>query len=208
MIKAIIFDWDGVIADSMSNIAKGIQETAASYGVTVSIDDVLDDYMQPREAYYQSLGIDTSDIDELSDRHDAKIAKYQKSSSIFSEAAGALTKAVEQGFILGICSNGNGEDITDQLHKYDLMRLFSSELILGNQDKKDEKLQILIERLALPKETVLYVGDLPTDISAAQSVGIQSAGIQRREKARLRLAKMNPDYLFSSLADLKSIDSK
>ena len=42
-------------------------------------------------------------------------------------------------------------------------------------------------------DSFLYVGDLPSDIMAARAVGVQAAGIERREVARRKLATLNPD---------------
>jgi len=92
MIKTIIFDWDGVIVNSMPEIAKGIQAVALSYGVEVSIDDILDNYFQPRDAYYRSIGINIINKEEIDERHRAAMIKYHQvnPSPIFPEVSEVL----------------------------------------------------------------------------------------------------------------------
>lgn len=204
-IEGVIFDWDGVIVDSMPIIAPGIQETANSYGANVSIDDVLDGYFQPRHTYYESLGIDASDKEELNKRHFAAILKHRKPVPIFPEAAGVLRSLVERNCKLAVASTAETAHITAQLELFKLSDIFPKSLILGGEMAKEDKLQSLVDEFGLNKTNVLYVGDLPSDINAARAVGVLSAGIERREKGRARLAELEPNYLFSSLEDLLKI---
>ncbi len=204
-IRGLIFDWDGVIVDSMPIIALGIQEAATSYGADVSLDDVLDGYFQPRHAYYKSLGIDISDQEELNRRHFAAILKHRKPAPIFPEVAGVLKSLAKQNCKLAIASTAETAFIIEQLELFGLTDIFPATLILGGEVAKEDKLQSLVHEFGLMKSDVVYVGDLPSDINAARSVGVLVAGIERREQGRKRLAEFKPDYLFSSLEDLLKI---
>lgn len=204
-IQGIIFDWDGVIVDSMPTIAPGIQETANSYGANVSIDDVLDGYFQPRHAYYESLGINTSNKEELNRRHFEAILKHRKPAPIFPEVTGVLRVLVEKSCKLAVASTAETSHIIAQLELFKLSDIFPMSLILGGEMAKEEKLKLLVNEFGLDKTSVVYVGDLPSDIQAGRAVGILTAGIERREKGRARLAELKPDYLFSSLEDLLKI---
>lgn len=46
MIKVIIFDWDGVIVDSMNWIYRAMQEVLFSYGIKKSINEISDGFFQ------------------------------------------------------------------------------------------------------------------------------------------------------------------
>ncbi len=210
MIKAIIFDWDGVIVNSMPDIAVGIQAVALSYDVKVSIDSILDNYFQPRDAYYRSIGIDTTNIQELDERHRAAMYKYHqvRPSPIFPEVVDVLFYLKNNNFNLGIASTSGTSYIINQLERFGIGNIFDKELILGGEVSKKEKLEKLIEIVNLPLYEILYVGDLPSDISVAHSVNIKAAGIERRQKAREKLSLLKPEYLFSSLNDLKILLEK
>lgn len=204
-IQGVIFDWDGVIVDSMPIIALGIQEAANSYGANVSADDVQDGYFQPRHAYYESLGIDTSDKEELNRRHFAAILKHRKPAPIFPEVARVLKLLVKRNCKLAVASTADTVHIIQQLDLFELSNVFPTSLILGGEMAKEDKLQSLVNEFGLDKTSVMYVGDLPSDINAARAVDVLAAGIDRREKGRARLATLKPDYLFSSLNDLLKI---
>lgn len=209
MIKIIIFDWDGVIVDSMPWIYKAMQEVLFSYGIEKSTDEISDGFFQPRDEYYNSFGIDIIDKKELDRRHKEAIKKYKIPDFLFLEVSEVLHFLKKNNFKLGIGSSTSNIEIKRQLNFLNLKDVFSEELILGGEENKKEKLQNFLKILnGSALNEVLYVGDLASDITAAQAVGVKSAGIERREESRKKLGILNPDYLFSSLSDLKILLEK
>lgn len=205
MIKTIIFDWDGVIVDSMPFIARGIQETAASYGVEKTLEEIENGFFQPRSAYYLSLGIDTADQEELNRRHFGAIDKYRKPSPLFPEVAGVLRFLKENDITLAVVSTGKTAQLLEQISQFNLQDIFPADLVFGGEAPKNEKLSSLLEKLKLSKTETLYVGDLPSDIAAARTAGVLASGVERKESRRKRLLDAAPDFLFSSLDDIRPL---
>lgn len=208
MIKVIIFDWDGVIVDSMPWVYKAMQEVLFSYGIKKSIEEVSNGFFQPRDEYYCSFGVDIKDKEELDRRHKEAIKKYKIPDFLFPEVHEVLSFLKNNNFQLGIGSSTSNIEIMRQLDFLNLKEIFPEELILGGEENKKEKLQNFLKILNSPLNEILYVGDLASDITAAQAVGVKSAGIERREDSRKKLGILNPDYLFSSLSDLKFLLEK
>ena len=209
MIKAVIFDWDGVIVDSMPWIYKAMQEVLFSYGINKSTEEVSNDFFQPRDDYYNSYGVNIADKEELERRHRASIKKHKMIDPLFLEVKDILFFLKNNNYILGICSSTDNAEILRQLNSLDLEDIFEERLIFGGEIiEKEEKLEKFLKVLNVSKTELMYIGDLASDIIVAQKVGIKSAGIERREEARRKLALLNPDYLFSSLNDLKNLLEK
>lgn len=205
MIKAIIFDWDGVVVDSMQSIANGIQEAATLLGAKISVEKTLDTYFQPRYAFYESLGIDVSNKAKIDQIHLASVAKHATPAPLFPEVSETLRELNRRGKKLAIASTVEVVDLERQLKQFGLENLFETDLIEGGMKPKEQKLTDIVGRLDLLPSEVLYVGDLSSDIVAARETGTRSAGIQRREKARERLMNENPDFLLRSLTDLLAL---
>ena len=208
MIKAIIFDWDGVIVDSMTWISKAIRDVFLSYGIERSSEEISNDYFQPRDAYYSKYGIDITDKEELDRRHKSSIKKHKIVDPLFPEVKEVLLFLKKNNFQIGVGSSTGSEEILRQLEFLDVKDVFPKELIFGGEESKEEKLRNFLKILNVQPSELLYVGNLSTDITTAQVVGVKSAGIERRKKAREKLALLNPDYLFSSLNDLKILLEK
>ena len=206
MIKAIIFDWDGVIVDSMPWIYKAMQEVLFSYGINKSTEEVSNDFFQPRDDYYNSYGVDIIDKEELERRHRASIKKHKMVDPLFPEVKDVLLFLKKNNYILGICSSTDNAEILRQLKSFGLEDIFEENLIFGGEIiEKEEKLEKFLKVLNVSPSELVYVGDLASDITAAQKVKVKSAGIERREEARRKLTLLKPDYLFSFLNDLVAI---
>ena len=206
MIKAIIFDWDGVIVDSMPWIYKAMQEVLFSYGINKSTEEVSNDFFQPRDDYYNSYGVNITDNEELERRHRASIKKHKMVDPLFPEVKDVLLFLKKNNYILGICSSTDNAEILRQLKSFGLEDIFEENLIFGGEIiEKEEKLEKFLKVLNVSPSELVYVGDLASDITAAQKVKVKSAGIERREEARRKLTLLKPDYLFSFLNDLVAI---
>src|SRR3989338_6070353 len=125
MIKVIIFDWDGVIVDSMPWIYKAMQEVLSSYGIEKSIEDVSGGFFQPRDEYYCSFGVDITDKEELDKRHKEAIKKYKIPDFLFPEVREVLSFLKQNNFQLGIGSSTSNLEIKRQLDFLNLKAIFS-----------------------------------------------------------------------------------
>ena len=204
-IKAIVFDWDGVIVDSMPMIAKGIQETAASYGVHLSVDDVVAKYIQPKEEFYKSIGIEIKDMEKLTARHLSNLNKYSSKPRLFDDVISTLKQLENEGLEFGVASHQEMSDVQNDIDIRGLREFFVAKYVLGGHRGKSEKLADLIARFGLAPNELLFVGDLPSDITAAKKVGAKSAGISRHESGKARLKAEKPDYFLDSLSDLLKV---
>ncbi|GEM_PF-6898834 len=203
-IHAIIFDWDGVIADTMLSIAGGIQEVAASYGVHLPRETIAAAYFQPRQAFYKSIGVDPDDTGELDRRHREAIARHY-AGKVYPEAASVLSELKRRAVPLAVATQNEVPDIMREIDRLGLADFFAPDHVAGGPGTKEDKLRRLIAKLAVDPEHVLFVGDLPSDIAAAKQVGVVSVGINRDEAGRKRLAAEHPDMLITSLTALPGV---
>jgi len=200
-VRVVVFDWDGVIADTMSSIAAGIQEVAASYGVHLARETIAATYFQPRQAFYKSIGIDPDDKKELDRRHGEAVARHY-AGEIYPDALPALVELKRRGFPLAVATQNEMSRIMQEIASRNLADFFAPEYVVGGPGTKEDKLRKLTAQLAADPGRVVFVGDLPSDIVAAKSAGTRSAGINRQEVGRERLARENPDVLLTSLTEL------
>lgn len=202
-IKGVIFDWDGVIVDSMTYIARGIKETAASFGVNVSVEDVVKNYIQPKEAYYESIGVDISNSAELTKRHLDFIKKNENPTFLYKEIVEVLEFLKSKNLKLSVASSADRDFILKEIQRLGLNEFFEEGLIPGGEPPKPAKLSKIIELFKLPPNELLYVGDLPTDMIVGRNAGMKVFAVGRDEFAYQRLTKTNPDFISESLDGLR-----
>ena len=130
------------------------------------------------------------------------MTRLRSAGDIFADVRPTLEKLEKRGTYLAIATQRENPYISEEITRLDLSNFFSLKYITGGQDKKEDKLKELAARFYVPIGDILFVGDLPSDIVAAKSAGTRSAGINRQEVGRERLARENPDVLLTSLTEL------
>ena len=80
-------------------------------------------------------------------------------------------------------------------------------IITGDEVKvhkpSPEGITLFLEKFSLPKDKVLMVGDSPADIKASRAAGVKVASVIWDSYSKEAVLKLNPDYLFNSVAGLK-----
>ena len=167
-IKAVVFDLDGVIVDSMPMIARGIQEVVKGFGINISADEILSTYIQPREEFYKSIGVKINNMEELYARHASAVKKHLVGARLFDDVVSTLTQLRNKGLTLGIASHQTMSNIQNEIERLGFQKFFASENALGGHKSKPEKLTELVAQFGIASHRVLFVGDLPSDITAAK----------------------------------------
>jgi len=205
MIKAVIFDLDGVIFDSEVLHKKAWEKVFGNYHIIV-------------EQKYYLEGIGISDVDFLKKlKNEKKIPENFGIEQLISEKREKLLEISENGakilpgmdkfikqlhqhYILAVASNSDKRFINNLLKKAGLTEYFS--VILGFQDISQPKPSPEIylkcsEKLNIPTFFCAVIEDSPAGIKAAKAAGMKCIAI----------ASMLPEH-FLSEADLiiKNID--
>ncbi len=205
LFDAVLFDWDGVLYDSMENLAKGAVEVCREFGVEVDVKKFLETYDQPYQVWYGKLGIPADNEDAhqyircLYHNEILPMLGKQKKDTMFSDAVGTLRDLKVRGLKLGIVSAGREEDIQKVLKENDIEDIF--DYASFRADNKTEAIRRICEDSDLDPERVLMVGDLPSDLRDARKAGVKLAGVARFEEGRDRLGSYDPDYMLGGLGE-------
>jgi phosphoglycolate phosphatase-like HAD superfamily hydrolase len=214
---AIFFDWDGVLYNSMKKVCLGafqqIKQTARGDLKNVSEEEIFHSYSSPFWDYYRRFGIPVeteADKKRIFDYYHDVIypqldEQLPEKDDLFPNTAQDIKWLYEEGkkrnpdFKLGIISAGHEERIREILEENGLTEFF--EFVRGSQHDKVEAIKEAVESSGLPPEKILYVGDLPSDITDAQktNTGIKSVAIIRFDEAEARLESYGPDYSINGI---------
>jgi HAD superfamily hydrolase (TIGR01509 family) len=180
-MRAIVFDWDGTLVDTLPAILRANVDVLLDYGVPFDEARYRASYSPDWRLMYRRLGIPEAAVEAAGARW---LALYRETSELepFPGIGFALRRLVDAGHRLGVVTAGHREVVEDQLRRFDLdelitARVFGDDPVAPKPDP--EPLQRALAELdaaALPEQPI-YVGDAPDDMRMARAVGVTGVGI-------------------------------
>jgi len=209
LIRGIIFDFDGTLIDSYEAIAESLNHVRQSYGLDpVGIDEVKNLVGHGLEHLIQtSVGQDR--IDEGVQRFRQCYAGIcEQKTRILPQVKDTLEELDRRGYQMAIATNKPSYFARDILRSLEMEHLFAE--VLGPNDverpKPDpEMLEIIMMRVGLSPEEVVYVGDMLLDIEVAQRAGVAVYAVPTGSATREALLAGRPDRLLHRFSDLLTV---
>ncbi|QQG46415.1 MAG: HAD hydrolase-like protein [Candidatus Niyogibacteria bacterium] len=175
MIKAIIFDYDGVIVDSFGTVHEIYQEICREVGAVCpdSLEDFKKIYGYSAKETYKNLGFSEKDIERARIMFAELILK--KEPKLYEGVPEVLEK-LSSKYILILATNNLIEEVKQKFDKYKLTHYFKK--IIGKNvgipfQKSEAIINVLLD-LGLGKEGVIYIGDRDIDADIADEAGIKN----------------------------------
>jgi HAD superfamily hydrolase (TIGR01509 family) len=181
-MKAIVFDWDGTLVDSMPAITQANAEVLASYGLPYDLRAYREAYSPDWQVMYARLGVDPSQIEEAGARWLAAYRRGIGEVQALPGAGEALERLAAAGLSMGLVTAGERPIVEAQLISTGLGRFLRVRVCAGDLPVSKPHPAPLLKALAelgldsLPERTV-YVGDALDDMRMARAVGARGVGI-------------------------------
>lgn len=203
---AVLFDFDGTLADSYAAIAASVNHVRAQRRMAeLSIDEVKR-YVGRGADYLLTHTVPGGNLADDLDCYRAHHPGVMLTMTHFLPGAAALLTALHQaGKKIGLCSNKPRLFSQKLLEHLEVAACF--DVVLGPEDVAHPKpapdmIQRAIERLALPAEQVLYVGDMVVDIQTARAAGVTIWCVATGSEERGALVNAKPDRLLADLREM------
>ena len=202
--KGVIFDWDGVLLNSLDasfNTYNKIFERAGTRRLTRS--ELLALQSPNWYDFYTAVGLPT----RLWKRVDDEWLKLygEEKPSLYPDAKPCLGSLKRAGLRLALVSNGSEVRVRRELDGFGLSPSFES-VLCGRKKEELKPSPVMLQRalaaLGLEPEEAVYVGDAPADVRASKSAGLESVAISRDPILGERLLAEDPDHLFGGLDEL------
>jgi len=212
--KAIIFDLDGTLLDTISDITDSCNAALKR--------DNYHTYSESEYKYFVGRGVDVListviDKGELDPSifHQLKLAyieeyalRQNNKTKIFDGIMKVLVDLKAEGVLLNILSNKPHFQTKKVVDYY--FPNFSFDLVYGKKPKFEIKPNPdsafdLIHRLNLEPKDILYIGDTNVDIQTAVNAGFKSVGVLWGFRPVEELVKAGADYIVSNPTDIYKI---
>ncbi len=188
MVKALIYEYDGVICDSVDVKTEAFAELYRSFGHEIE-EKVIAYHLThggvsrfEKFKYYHKefLGIDLTEeeIYEWADRF-SNIVFHRVIDADYIEGAYEFLKRNSSYLLQFICTGTPEKEIKRILKEKGIHRLFNK--VCGAPATKRENTQLLLTEYDLRPEEVIFFGDAATDLDAASFLGIRFIGINSNQ---------------------------
>ncbi len=189
MIKTILWDFDGVILDSMKIKGDGFVEL---------FNDYDDKYLKELENYHYTNGgvsrfdkiryfyhkiikknITKKEVEKLADKF-AKIikSKLTNKNNLINEAVNFIKQNYKK-YNFHVVSGAEHKELNNLCDIFELKHYFKS--IYGSPTKKDILVKNIIEKHNYQKQETILIGDAMTDYNASVKNGIEFYGYNNIE---------------------------
>ncbi|MFP5464192.1 MAG: NUDIX domain-containing protein [Gammaproteobacteria bacterium] len=200
MIRHLILDWAGTLADDRALTLAATNDTLVHFGAA-PVDEATyrREFTLPVERFYRRFigDLPREQIDAVFFGH---FAQRMAQSQLFAEVPALLHICRLRGVALSICSSVP-TDILDGLLTRLGLREFFRHIGGGAADKIPVLQQIVASAPFRPDET-LYVGDTPHDIDAAHAAQVIAGAALYGYATEDRLRAVRPDHAFADVRDI------
>ena len=199
MIKAIIFDFDGVIHNTFPLHLRNLNKFVKNG------DFSAEEYRTLHDGNFYDIKKTLEKIKSI-DFNVYRSSIYDEfTAQIITAEINAALQNFAKTYRLFIVSSGGEKNLNDYLANNHINNLFSEVLGAETAESKEVKFQILLDNYQLQKDEVIFITDTLGDILEANNAGIKSLGIDSGFHDHERLAKGQPFAIISSLKEIEQI---
>jgi phosphoglycolate phosphatase len=208
MLKAIIFDWNGVVADSFDLDLRLFLADCKKFGIKVPGSGRF-----YRDMFYGNIfkklveiGFKAEDLEDDEDYKKSYVKNINKS-KIFPGLKG-LISTLHKNHTTALITANYRKPVEIFNKKYMLANLF--DCILTSDDSKSKEVNInnFLKKFNLRKNEVLFIGDTVNDILASRKIGLKIIAVTWGYHNRKRLAEYKPDFIARTPKEVLNIIEK
>lgn len=206
--KAIVFDWDGTLMDSISKIVECMQTSAQQLGFPVpnyaQAKDVIGISLLPALKQLFNIQDEKAAMDMFHTYKENFKDHPQISSPLFVGAIELLEKLTEQGYILAVATGKARQGLEHNWHHSNTKHFFSASKTADDAQSKPspDMLQQLLSELNLSTDQVLMVGDTIYDMAMAEAINMDRVGVSFGVHSKDELQRHKPLAVIDSLDEL------
>ncbi len=204
-VSAVLFDWDGTLADSFATTRRASLTVFRHFGLDLDDARYRATYRPDWHETYRQLGIPEARWDEAGVIWTAAYRERAAAVTLYPGVAEMLARLSAAGIRLGVVTSADRRRFLADLERLDLGGAF--EVLIAFEDVRRKKphpeaARVALERLQLPAARALVVGDRPEDVEMGKRAGTRTAAVPSAYGDEAMLREAAPDVLLSTIAGL------
>jgi phosphoglycolate phosphatase len=195
-MSLILFDFDGVLADTLADMLHFAQEVCDDLGVihTVEPTDLSELEVMSFATFGQACEVPEDLVDEFVLRCTRKFAEKKSPPAIFN-GLGEVVRKLAKRHVLAVVSGNTEGNVRAFLEEHRLEGCISAVYGVDKPGSKAEKILIAKSQFSVDGETVFMVGDSLSDVRAAREAGVKSIAVTWGHQSLGRLVGAMPEHV-------------
>lgn len=205
-IRAVVFDWDGTLADSAEATYRAYLRTFAELGIAYDRAEYERTYSPDWYHTFRCVGLPQ---ERWADADAKWLACFAEERVALHAGTREFLDALEVRRIArAIVTSGGRERVTRELAAHGIDGHFAH--VVGGDEvtrrkPHPEAMHVCLERLGVAAGEAVYVGDSPEDVLMARAAGVYAVAVAGGYPNRSALAAANPDLFAGDLSEAMSL---
>ncbi len=205
MTKAIIYDFDGTLANTRHVMMKIYPQVAEKHNFKVLAEDELDRLKsRPFRERLKKMGIPVSKLPAVIKETRELCGNHMELCTPFEGIPEVLNTLREKGFYQGIISSNKQESIRSFLDNHQI-DFFQNIITTHGLFGKHTVIKKFLKQEGFAKEDIIYVGDEVRDIVSCKKAGIRVIAVTWGYDDISILRDEEPDYLVETPGEILNI---
>jgi phosphoglycolate phosphatase len=204
--RALVFDFDGTIADTLAESRSIFNELAPDYGIRQVQEDEIEElrHLSLKEIV-SHLGIPKRRVPVIIARGTTMMRKNIDRLQLISGMREALTEMRGLTDNFGILTSNSTSNVDAFLTNHGLREMFDFISSTSKLTGKARHIRAIRKTFSLKNEELLYIGDELRDVKAAQKAKIPHVAVGWGFNSRESLAAAKPTYLIDHPSEFGAI---
>lgn len=208
-IRAVLFDWDGTVADTRPGIFNSVRYAIGQYGIADRPDDELRYFIGPPlyDGFEHVFGVSPELANELTDTYRV----YYRDKGIFEcnvyDGVGDLLRELHDAGIKTAVVSSKPKEFLDRLVEHFGLAEHLDAVVGPAMDNHNSNKTVLVNQalkeLMLLPSTVAMIGDRHFDMEGAKAAGVNAVGVLYGYGTEEELCAAGADAVCEQVADLR-----
>lgn len=208
-IRAVLFDWDGTVADTRPGIFNSVRYAIGQYGIPDKPDDELRYFIGPPlyDGFEHVFGVSPELANELTDTYRV----YYRDKGIFEcnvyDGVGDLLRELHDAGVKTAVVSSKPKEFLDRLVEHFGLAEHLDAVVGPAMDNHNSNKTVLVNQalkeLMLLPSTVAMIGDRHFDMEGAKAAGVNAVGVLYGYGTEEELCAAGADAVCEQVADLR-----
>ena len=204
-VSAVLFDWDGTLADSFAVIRHASLAVFGHFGIVMDRDRYRTTYRPDWHETYRQLGIPESRWDEAAGVWQEKYRERRREVALLPGAFEVVDALAKRGTRLGVVTTANRDRFLEDLDHCGLLGRFDTAVAFEDARRKKphpEALLLALRNLGIEPSGAVYAGDRPEDVEMGKRAGTRTASVVSAFSTAEMLRAADPDFELDRIGEL------